>query len=306
MVLSRISQLSLVAGFAVVGLSLNANPSFSRELIAIDGSSTVFPISEAMAEEFMATNRGETTVTVGVSGTGGGFKKFCAGETDISNASRPIKDSEQQACAAAGIEYIEIPVAYDALTVVINPANNWARELTVEQLKRIWEPAAEGALTRWNQVDSSWPNQPLNLFGPGADSGTFDYFTDEINGEEGASRGDYTASEDDNVLVLGVARDQYALGYFGMAYYLENQDSLDAVAVNSGNGPVYPTAANVENGTYTPLSRPIFIYVNTESLNRPEVRAFVTFYLENAADIVPEIGYVPLPENRYSESLARL
>ncbi|MGG6237923.1 PstS family phosphate ABC transporter substrate-binding protein [Nodosilinea sp. AN01ver1] len=273
-----------------------------NSVIQVDGSSTVFPISEAMAEEFMAENRG-TQVTVGVSGTGGGFSKFCAGELDITGASRPIKASEAEACAAAGIEYIEVPVATDALTVVINPENTWAEEMTTEQLKMMWEPAAEGTITRWNQIDPSWPDAPIDLFGPGTDSGTFDYFTDEIVGESGASRADYTASEDDNILVLGVSRDANALGYFGLAYYLENQDTLKAVAVNG----VEPTPENVENGTYTPLSRPIFVYVKKESLeSRPEVRAFVEFMLDNGPEIVPEVGYVPLSEQRYESILAEL
>lgn len=298
--LKPVALMGAIAAVAALGVStpkaLSQNP-----LIQIDGSSTVFPITEAVAEEFMAANPGNR-VTVGVSGTGGGFKKFCAGETDISNASRPIKDSEKEACAANGIEYMELPVAYDALTVVINPSNTWARSMTTEQLKKLWEPAAEGTITRWNQIDPSWPNQPITLYGPGTDSGTFDYFTDEIVGEEGASRADYTASEDDNILVTGVSRDPHALGYFGMAYYLENQDTLDAVAVNG----VYPSAETVNNGTYTPLSRPIFIYVNTDRLNRPEVRAFVEFYLNNAAELSGEVGYVPLPSEDYAASLARL
>ncbi|WP_071527179.1 PstS family phosphate ABC transporter substrate-binding protein [Nodosilinea nodulosa] len=271
-------------------------------VIQIDGSSTVFPINEAMAEEFMAANRG-TQVTVGVSGTGGGFKKFCADELDITGASRPIKQSEMETCAAAGIEYIEVPVATDALTVVINHDNTWASEMTTDQLKMLWEPAAEGTITRWNQIDPSWPNEPITLFGPGTDSGTFDYFTEEIVGEGGASRADYTASEDDNILVLGVSRDVHALGYFGLAYYLENQDKLKSVAVNG----VSPTAENVENGTYVPLSRPLFIYVKKSSLeNNPQVRAYIKFVLDNAAQVVPEVGYVPLSDDRYASILAGL
>ncbi|PSN18455.1 protein sphX [filamentous cyanobacterium CCP5] len=264
--------------------------------VTIDGSSTVFPITEAMAEEFMAANRG-VTVTVGVSGTGGGFEKFCNGELDITGASRPIKDSEIEACAANGIEYVQVPVASDALTVVVNPANTWAEDMTVEQLQMLWEPSAEATITSWNQIDPSWPDAPISLFGPGTDSGTFDYFTDEIVGEEGASRADYTASEDDNILVLGVSRDENALGYFGYAYYLENQDSLKAVAVDG----VLPSPESVESGDYTPLSRPIFIYVKQSSLEgNPEVRSFVEFTLENAPEIVPEVGYVPLSDTRYA------
>ena len=299
--LSRLAWVGAIATVTTVGLVAPKALS-QNSIIEIDGSSTVFPITEAMAEEFMAENPG-SRITVGVSGTGGGFQKFCAGETVISNASRPIKDEEAAICAEAGIEFLEIPVAYDALTVVIHPDNTWAREMTVEQLKMLWEPSAEDAITRWNQLDESWPNEEIALFGPGTDSGTFDYFTDEIVGEEGASRADYTASEDDNVLVLGVSRDPNALGYFGMAYYLENEDSLDAVAVDG----VYPTPENVENGSYTPLSRPIFIYVNKNSLSENEqLRAFVEYYLNTAEEIVPEIGYVPLPTAQYSESLAQL
>ncbi|MBD2108406.1 PstS family phosphate ABC transporter substrate-binding protein [Nodosilinea sp. FACHB-13] len=273
-----------------------------NSIIQIDGSSTVYPISEAMAEEFMAANRG-TQVTVGVSGTGGGFSKFCAGELDITGASRPIKASEVEACAAAGIEYIEVPVATDALTVVINPENDWADEMTVEQLQTLWSPESQDTVTRWNQIDPSWPNEPIELFGPGTDSGTFDYFTETIVGEAGSSRADYTASEDDNILVIGVSRDPNAIGYFGLAYYLENQDTLKAVAVNG----VEPTPENVENGTYAPLSRPIFVYVKKSSLeSRPEVRAFVEFMLENGPELVPEVGYVPLSEQRYADILAEL
>ena len=299
--LTRWAVAGTVATAATLGL-VAPQVLAQSSLIQIDGSSTVFPITEAMAEEFMSENR-DISITVGVSGTGGGFNKFCAGEIDISGASRPIKDSEIEACQAAGIEYLEIPVAYDAITVVINPRNTWAGSMTVDQLKRLWEPAAEGTITRWNQIDPSWPNQPISLYGPGTDSGTFDYFTEEIVGEGGASRADYTASEDDNILVLGVERDRNALGYFGLAYYMENEGALQAVAVDG----VEPTAETVNNGTYTPLSRPVFIYVRKDSLeDRPEVRAFVEYYLEMAEEIVPEVGYVALPEVQYSESLAAL
>ena len=289
---------------AAMAAGITAPSAFSQgsNVVLVDGSSTVFPISEAMAEEFMADNRG-TQVTVGVSGTGGGFKKFCAGEIDVTGASRPIKQEEKDACAAAGIEYIEVPVATDALTVVINNENTWAEEMTTDQLKMLWEPAAEGTITRWNQIDPSWPNEPIDLFGPGTDSGTFDYFTDEIVGEEGASRADYTASEDDNILVLGVSRDPFALGYFGLAYYLENEDTLKAVAVDG----VLPTPANVENGTYVPLSRPLFMYVKKSSLDdNAQVRSFMEYVLDNAPEIVPEVGYVPLSDDRYASILSGL
>ncbi|ASC74004.1 Putative substrate binding domain of ABC phosphate transporter [Halomicronema hongdechloris C2206] len=293
---------ALVATTATVAVTFGMSATSAQaQLIQIDGSSTVFPITEAMAEEFMAENS-DVRITVGVSGTGGGFSKFCNGETDISNASRPIKESEAATCAENGVEYIQLPVASDALTVVVHPNNTWAEEMTVEQLEMLWAPEAEGTITRWNQIDPSWPNRPINLFGPGTDSGTFDYFTEEIVGESGASRADYTASEDDNVLVLGVARDPNALGYFGMAYYLENQDSLKAVAVDG----VLPTPENVENNAYTPLSRPIFIYVSKDALERPEVSSFVEYYLSNARDIVPEIGYVPFQASRYENLLGEL
>ena len=288
--LNSVKALSaFAAAVTAAGLTAGVAVSQTNTEIAIDGSSTVFPITEAMAEEFIDEND-SVNITVGVSGTGGGFKKFCAGETDISNASRPIKQSEIELCAANGIEYVVLPVAYDAITVVVNPENTWAANMTTEQLAMLWGPEAEDSITRWNQIDSSWPNAPINLYGPGTDSGTFDYFTDEINGEEGASRADYTASEDDNVLVIGVSRDINALGYFGMSYYLENTDSLQAVGIDSGDGPVVPSPETIDD--YNPLAREIFIYVNTESLEDANTSAFVEYYLENAEDIVPEVGYV--------------
>ncbi len=268
--------------------------------IKIDGSSTVYPITEAVAEEYQIANKGATQVTVGISGTGGGFKKFCSADesvrTDISDASRPIKDKEKELCAAAGIEYIEIPVAYDAIAVVVNK-NNPISSITTEQLSTIWAPEADSKIDNWSQVDPSWDSAEMTLYGPGADSGTFDYFTKKINGESGASRADYTPSEDDNVLVQGVVGDEGAMGYFGLSYYFENQDKLKALAIDSGDGPVAPSPETVIDGTYTPLSRPIFIYVNTASLERPEVAEFVQFYLENAEELVPETGSVPLPAN---------
>jgi phosphate transport system substrate-binding protein len=290
------NRYALAGVVAAAALGIGTTSALSQgSTIKIDGSSTVFPISEAMAEEFMAQNRG-TQVTVGVSGTGGGFKKFCAGELDITGASRPIKGSEADECKAKGIEYVQVEVARDALTVVVNRSNPLT-EITSEQLKKIWEPAAEGKITKWNQVDSSWPNAAMALFGPGTDSGTFDYFTAAIVLEEGASRTDYTASEDDNTLVTGISGNVNALGYFGMAYYLENEETLKALSVDG----IAPTPANVENGTYKPLSRPIFIYVKKSSLTgNPQVRSFVEFVLNNAPDIVPEVGYVPLSEARYT------
>jgi phosphate transport system substrate-binding protein len=295
----RIAFAALAAVFAG-GLAATA-PAAHAQLVKIDGSSTVFPITEAMAEDFQKSSRGKYRVTVGISGTGGGFKKFCRGETDISDASRPILKKEMDDCKAAGVQYIELPVAYDALTVVIHPDNKWAQTLTVAQLKKMWEPGAQGKVKTWKQVNPAWPDQPLKLFGPGADSGTFDYFTEAVNGKAKASRGDFTASEDDNVLVQGVSRDVNALGYFGFAYYLENRDKLRAarIAEKSGGG-VEPSFEAVINGTYTPLSRPIFIYVNAKSLDRPEVREFVDFYMKNADTLVREVKYVPLPANAYA------
>lgn len=289
----------------------NANKQQDGGLINIDGSSTVFPISEAMAEEFQRSNPG-TRVTVGVSGTGGGFEKFCAGETDISNASRPIKTEEMELCQQAGVEYIELPVAYDAVSLVANPQNDWVDCLTTEELQKIWEPGAQGTISNWNQVRADFPDQPLTLYGPGTDSGTFDYFTDAINGEEGASRGDYTASEDDNVIVQGVANDTGGLGYFGLAYYEENQDRLKLVSIDDGDpsngeGCVPAGVATVEDSTYQPLARPIFIYVRQDALSRPEVQNFVNYHLDPAnGELVSEVGYVALGDSVYQAAQNRL
>lgn len=271
--------------------------------ILADGSSTVYPVTQAAAEEFQRYAP-DVRTTVGVSGTGGGFERFCAGETDISNASRPIKEEEIELCKQNGIEYIELPVAYDGLAVLANPANDWVECLTVDELKKIWEPAAQGKITNWNQVRESFPDRPLQLYGPGTDSGTFDYFTDEIVGEEGASRGDYTPSEDDNVIVQGISGEDNALGYFGYAYYQANQDALKLIAVDNGDGKcVQPSVDTVKQGTYKPLSRPIFIYVKKESAEKPQVKAFVDFYLgESFTPLVqsPEVGYIALSDELYS------
>jgi phosphate transport system substrate-binding protein len=269
------------------------------KIIKIDGSSTVFPITEAVAEEFQKANKG-VKVTVGISGTGGGFKKFCRGETDLQDASRPILKKEMDACKEAGIEYFELPVAYDALTVMVNPKNDWVKTMTVAELKKIWEPAAQGKITKWNQVNPKWPDAPIKLYGAGSDSGTFDYFTEAVVGKAKSSRGDYTASEDDNVLVQGISNDKNALGYFGFAYYAENPTKLKAVAVDGGKGPVMPASETVENGTYNPLSRPIFIYVSKKSSAKPEVKAFVDYYLKNAAPLVKQVKYIPLPASAYT------
>ncbi|MDP2810375.1 MAG: PstS family phosphate ABC transporter substrate-binding protein [Rhodocyclaceae bacterium] len=290
----QIASLTLaVAGtFAATGAHADA-------LIKIDGSSTVYPITEAVAEEFQKAKKGAIKVTVGISGTGGGFKKFCRGETDISDASRPIVKKEMEACKAAGINYVELPVAFDALTVVLHPSNTFAANLKPEQLKAMWEPAAQGKIINWKQVDASFPDLPLKLYGPGADSGTFEYFTEAITGKAKASRGDYTASEDDNVLVQGVSRDKGGIGYFGYAYYIENQAKLKAAAIWNGKAFVAPSAKVVEDGSYQPLARPIFIYVNAKSLERPEVKEFVHFYMKHGAKLTQEVKYVALPAKIY-------
>jgi phosphate transport system substrate-binding protein len=270
-----------------------------------DGSSTVFPIMEAVAEEFQKQNAG-VRVTVGISGTGGGFKKFCAGETDISDASRPIKPTEAEACKSGGIEYIEIPLAYDGLSVMVNPASKFVSCIKVDELKKLWQPEAQGKVTRWSQVRAGWPNEKVNLYGPGTDSGTYDYFTEAIVGKEGSSRGDFTPSEDDNVLVQGIAGDPNALGFFGYAYYEENKDKLKLVEVDGGKGCVAPSAGTISDGTYQPLSRPLFVYVRTTSLQRPEVKAFVDYAITNASNLVAEVGYVPLPAELYRTARERV
>jgi phosphate transport system substrate-binding protein len=267
--------------------------------IRVDGSSTVLPISEAVAEEF-AKAHPKVQPTVGKSGTGGGFKKFANGEVDITGASRPIREEEDALCKKNGIEYIEIPVAYDAMAVVVNPQNTWCDSLTVAELKKIWEPAAQGKITNWSQVRPGFPNERLVLFGAGTDSGTFDYFTAAIVGKEKASRGDYTPSEDDDVLVQGVSRTKGGLGYFGLAYYENNQDKLKLVAIDNGSGPVKPSRETVLNGTYQPLARPLFIYVSVKALERPEVAEFVRFYIQNAGKLAEEVGYIGLPEKVYA------
>ncbi len=295
-------SLSMVLG----GLATALVPQYAaaQSVIKIDGSSTVFPIAEAVAEEFQIAKKGKVRVTVGIAGTGGGFKRFCRGETDISNASRPILKEEMETCRAAGIKYMELPVAFDALTVVINPSNTWVKSLTVADLKKMWEPTAQGRVSKWKQVRSEWPDQPLMLFGPGADSGTFDYFTEAVNGKAKASRGDFTASEDDNTLVQGVENNKNALGYFGYAYYTAHKDKLRAVAIDNGKGKqVTPSIEAVIDGTYTPLSRPLFIYVRDTAAQRPEVVEFIKFVLNEGAELTKEVGYVPLPPQAYQTAL---
>ncbi len=298
-VFRRLGTPVLVAG------ALCATPARAEPSIQIDGSSTVYPVTEAVAEEFQKAKKGEIKVTVGISGTGGGFKKFCRGETDISDASRPILKEEMDACAQNDIKYIELPVAFDALTVIVNPKNDWVDSLTVAELKKMWEPEAQGKIKNWKQIRPSFPDAPLQVAGAGADSGTFDYFTEAIVGKAKSSRGDYQASEDDNVTVQFVSRDVNALGYLGLAYYMENKDKLKAVPITpeEGKAAVLPSIETVNNGTYQPLSRPIFIYVNDKSAKKPEVKEFVEFYLKNGGELSKEVGYVNLPDKAYTLAL---
>jgi phosphate transport system substrate-binding protein len=288
-----------IAGVLSTTLSV-ANTAFAAEkIIKIDGSSTVYPITEAVAEEFQKAQK--VKVTVGESGTGGGFKKFCRGETDIADASRPITQKEMDACKEAGIQYIELPIAFDALTVVVNAKNDWVKSLTVDELKKIWQPGS--SVKNWKQVNSAYPDKAMGLYGPGTASGTFDYFTEAVNGKSKASRTDYTPSEDDNVLVQGVSGNVGGMAYFGLAYYEENKDKLRAVpvAAKAGGPGVLPSVATVMDGTYQPLSRPIFIYVNaTSAAFKPEVKAFVNYYLEHAPALVNEVKYVPLTTEDYA------
>ncbi len=283
-------------------LALLSVPAKAQQIIKIDGSSTVYPLTEGVAEEFQKAKRGAVKVTVGISGTGGGFKKFCRGETDISNASRPILAKEMEECRKNGIQYIELPVAYDGLAVVVNPRNNWATCMTVEQLREIWKPESQGKKFMWSDLDPKWPRMEIKLCGPGSDSGTFDYFTEAVVGKAKSSRGDYLASEDDNVLVQFAQRERGALCYFGLAYVEENKGKVKAIQIkNPKTGQcVAPTYQTVQNGTYQPLSRPLFIYVNAKAVQeRPEVREFVEFYLKNAGRIARQVGYIALPDRAY-------
>lgn len=281
-------------------LSVSINHGFAQT-VKVDGSSTLFRLTEGIAEDFQKATK--TKVTVGISGTGGGFKKFCRGETDVQNASRPISEKEIKDCKTAGISFIELPVAFDALTVVVNNRNNYVKQLTIAELKKMWEPAAQKTITNWNQINSAFPNRSLKLFGAGADSGTFDYFTEAVVGKSKSSRGDFTASEDDNVIVLGVSKDIDAIGYFGFAYYIENAKRLKAVPIVNKNGQaVAPSEETVMNGTYNPLSRPLLLYVNAKSLDRAEVSAFITYYNKNASAMATEVKYVPLPKIVYNNN----
>jgi phosphate transport system substrate-binding protein len=296
--------------FAVAAIGVPGLARAQDKLITIDGSSTVYPMTEAVAEEFQKENSGAVKVTVGISGTGGGFKKFVRGETDVQDASRPILKEEMEQARANGIEYIELPVIFDALTIAVNSKNNWVDHLTVDELKKIWEPAAQGKITHWNQIRPTWPKEKIVLFGPGSDSGTFDYFTEAIVGKAKSSRGDFTASEDDNVLVQGIEGNTYALGYIPYAYYAPHKDRMKAVGIkwdkNKVKEPVLPSLENVLKGIYNPLSRPLFIYVNKKSAQqKPEVKQFVEFYLENAEIIAKQVKYLPLPEQAYEMGLER-
>ena len=283
--------------------SSNDATSTGHSLVALDGSSTVFPISEAVAEEFQKANPG-ARVTVGISGTGGGFQKFCRAEIDISNASRPISGTEIEACARTGVEYIELPIAYDGIAIAVNPMATWVEHITTAELKMLWSPDAQGKITNWSQVRPGWPDKEFHLYGAGVDSGTYDYFTEVINGKAKASRGDFTSSEDDNVLVQGIANDEYALGFVPYAYYEGNKNKLKLVGVDDGKadngaGPIAASPETIRNGTYQPFARPIFIYVSTKAAARAEVQGFVEFYLSHADALVREVNYVDLGGDAY-------
>jgi phosphate transport system substrate-binding protein len=299
--MKKMSQkvLSMLAGLGVLVSFCQAHA--QSPVIKIDGSSTVYPITEGVAEEFQKAKKGAVKVTVGISGTGGGFKKFCRGEIDISDASRPILKKEMDACKENGISYIELPVAYDGLAVVVNPKNTWATCMTVEQLKEVWKPESQGKKLNWSELDSKWPKEEIRLCGPGSDSGTFDYFTEAVVGKAKSQRGDYLASEDDNVLVQFAQREKGALCYFGLSYVEENKGKIKAVPIkNPKTGKcVLPTLETVKSGEYQPLSRPLFIYISTKSLERPEVKEFVEFYIKQAGKISKQVGYIPLPDKAY-------
>jgi phosphate transport system substrate-binding protein len=306
-VLAGVAALSVATVLLVNGCGSNSTS--QSTLITIDGSSTVYPATEAIAEEFQKEKKGAVKITVGISGTGGGFKKFCRGEKDISDASRPILQEEMAEARKHGISYIELPVCFDAMTVAVHPQNDWCSSITVAELKRIWEPEAQGKITHWNQIRSEWPNEKLVLFGAGSDSGTFDYFTEAVVGKAKASRGDFTASEDDNVLVQGIEGNKYALGYIPYVYYEANKHRMKAVAIqwekNVVKEPVLPSQESVLRGTYNPLSRPLFIYVSRKSAEKPEVREFVEFYMTKGPELVREVKYIPLPAKAYEMGLER-
>jgi phosphate transport system substrate-binding protein len=304
--MTRLKALSLGTTVAALAL-LGAASTQAAEMVQIDGSSTVFPVTEAVAEEFQKAKGSDVRVTVGISGTGGGFKKFCRGETDISNASRPILAAEMAICKEAGISYIELPVAFDALTVAVSPKNTFLDSIKVSELKKIWSPEAQGKVMKWSDVNPSWPDQPMTLYGAGADSGTFDYFTEAVVGKAKSQRGDYTASEDDNVLVQGVGGDPNALGYLPFAYVAEAEGKLKVLTIDNDNGkPVAPSTEAVKDGTYQPLSRPLFLYVSTKALERPMIREFVEFYLTEGAALAEEVAYTPLPAEAYAAAKERV
>jgi phosphate transport system substrate-binding protein len=299
----RLLPLAVMVLVAACGGGSNPSGTPAAADIKVDGSSTVFVVSEAVAEDFQRANN-SARVTVGQSGTGGGFQKFCRGETDISNASRPIRPTEIAACKAAGINFYEIPIAYDGIAIVVSPKASWINDITVDELKTLWSPEAQGKVMRWSQVRQGWPDREIHLFGAGVDSGTYDYFTEAIAGKEGASRGDFTSSEDDNVLVQGVAGDELALGFLPFAYYNENKERLKLIPVDNkkaedGNGPIAPSFDTIRTGTYQPLARPLFIYVSEKALARPEVQQFVDFYIANAGKLAEEVGYVQLGDEGY-------
>jgi phosphate transport system substrate-binding protein len=312
--ISRWTTLLAALGFTLLAFSCSGGggtgTSGEVAVIKVDGSSTVFPVTEAVAEEFQNAKGGRVRVTVGISGTGGGFKKFVRGEIDVADASRPILAEEMAQAKTNGIEFVELPIAFDALAVVVNPQNDWVTSMTVEELKKVWEPAAQGKVTHWNHIRREWPNEKIALFGAGADSGTFDYFTEAIVGKAKSSRGDYTASEDDNVLVQGVEGNKFALGYIPYAYFAPHSNRMKAVAVqwekNKVKEPVSPSPENVIAGTYNPLSRPLFIYVSKKSMDRPEVKEFVEFYLANVKTLATEVKYVPLTDPAYQMATERL
>lgn len=298
-------------GAVLAALSFSVQAS-ANKLVKIDGSSTVFPITEAVAEEFQKSKKGAIRVTVGISGTGGGFKKFCRGELDVQNASRPILAEEMEACAKTGVEYVELPVAFDALTVIVSPKNTWLKSITLAELKKIWEPSAQGKIMKWKDVNPAWPDEPLKLYGPGSDSGTFDYFTEAVSGKSKASRGDFTASEDDNVLVQGVANDKNALGYLGFAYFDQNRSKLRALPIDGGEKApkkgvaIAPSKETVMDGTYYPFARPAFVYISKKALEKPEVKEFSEFYVKNAGRLANEVKYISLPESAYKAAGERV
>jgi phosphate transport system substrate-binding protein len=311
MKLALTSTLAAITATSILTLGSGTVAHAAEPIISVDGSSTVYPITEAAAEEFQTMKRGKVRVTVGISGTGGGFKRFCRGETDVQDASRPIQASEMETCKKAGVKYIELPIAFDAIAVVVNPKNTTLDKISVEDLKKMWVPEAQGKVTKWSDVNPKWPADKLKLFGAGADSGTFDYFTEAIVGKSKSSRGDYTASEDDNTLVQGIASDKGALGYIPFSYYEANKSKLKLLAIDGGakapkKGGVAPSRETVENGTYYPLSRPLFIYVSEAALKRPEVKEFAQFYLDKAVELVPSVKEIPLPAKAYKTAAEHL